>query len=155
MAKKQSSASKFIPLVIVSLVAIGVGAGMGWYMRKDSSGEVLGGLGGKSTIVEVPTDSSQIVKGAVFGSPNADDFKDVAEGYLQIGTDVGEGSHMLLRIGGKSQTVYLFSSVTDLDQFDGMEVKVFGETQQGQVAGWLMDVGRLEVVNVEGAKPLE
>lgn len=66
-----------------------------------------------------------------------------------------EGSHKLLRTGGNSQTVYLTSSVTDLDKFNGMEVKVWGETQAGNKVGWLMDVGRVEIVNVKGVVPEE
>jgi hypothetical protein len=34
-----------------------------------------------------------------------------------------------------------------------MEVKIWGETFKGQQAGWLMDVGRVEVIEVEGEQP--
>jgi hypothetical protein len=33
----------------------------------------------------------------------------------------------------------------DLDSFVGMDVKVWGITFQAEIAGWLMDVGRVEV----------
>lgn len=88
---------------------------------------------------------SSVKNGDVFGSANEDAFKDSAEGVLQAGGINGEGSHQLLREGGESQTVYLTSSVTDLDKLVGMKVKVWGETFKAQQAGWLMDVGRVQV----------
>ncbi len=90
--------------------------------------------------------------GDIFGS-NHEVFKDVAEGYLEQGGINGEGSHKLLRTGGDSQTVYLTSSVTDLDKLSGMQVKVWGETYQGQKAGWLMDVGKIEVIDPNASSP--
>lgn len=90
--------------------------------------------------------------GDIFGSNN-EVFKDIAEGYLEKGGINGEGSHKLLRPGGDSQTVYLTSSVTDLDKLSGMEVKVWGETYQGQKAGWLMDVGKVEVLDPNASSP--
>ena len=82
-------------------------------------------------------------------------FKDSAEGYLEEGGLEGEGSHKLLRPGGDSQTVYLTSSVTDLDELVGTEVRIWGETFKGQKAGWLMDVGRVEVLKVDAESPAE
>lgn len=90
--------------------------------------------------------------GDIFGS-NHEVFKDVAEGYLEQGGINGEGSHKLLRPGGDSQTVYLTSSVTDLDKLSGMQVKVWGKTYQGQKAGWLMDVGKVEVIDPNASSP--
>lgn len=91
--------------------------------------------------------------GAVFGVPDEKTFRDDAEGVLIKGGISGEGSHTLLRAGGPSQNVYLTSSVVDLDQFENMQVRVWGETFKAQKAGWLMDVGRLEVKALEGQKP--
>jgi len=51
-----------------------------------------------------------------------------------------------LRPGGESQTAYLTSSVLDLDEYVGKKVKVFGETFGSSQVGWLMDVGKVEVV---------
>jgi hypothetical protein len=36
-----------------------------------------------------------------------------------------------------------------------MIVKVWGETNKAQKAGWLMDVGRVQVVNPQGEAPAE
>lgn len=102
-----------------------------------------------------PGDVSSIKNGDVFGSKDKDAFKDSAEGYLEKGGLEGEGSHHLVRPGGETQTVYITSSVTDLDTLEGMDVKVWGETFKGQKAGWLMDVGSIEVINTQGEKPSE
>ena len=99
--------------------------------------------------------TGNIKNGDVFGSPEEKDFKDSAEGYLELGGLDGEGSHRLLRDGGPSQTVYLTSSSTDLDKFQGMKVKVWGETFKGQKAGWLMDVGRVKVIEVNAQPPAD
>jgi hypothetical protein len=96
-----------------------------------------------------------VKNGDVFGSQEEKDFKDSAEGYLELGGLDGEGSHKLLRAGGISQTVYLTSSSTDLDKFEGMQVKVWGETFKGQKAGWLMDVGRVKVIEVNAQPPAD
>ena len=95
-----------------------------------------------------------VKKGDVFGS-NDDTFKDTTKGYLEAGGFEGEGSHQLLRPGGESQTVYLTSSVTDLSEFEGMEIEVWGETFQGQNVGWLMDVGRVKVLDTQAEPPEE
>ena len=84
--------------------------------------------------------------GESYGVNDTEVFTDSAEGEVTIGGVDGEGSHHLTREGGESQYVYLTSSIIDLDQFVGRKVKVWGQTFQAQKAGWLMDVGRLEIV---------
>lgn len=73
-------------------------------------------------------------------------FKDDAEGTLKEGGVDGEGNFHLVRPGGESQNVYLTSSTVDLSQYVGKKVRVWGETFQAEKAGWLMDVGLVEVL---------
>lgn len=73
-------------------------------------------------------------------------FPDQAEGKLKDGGIEGEGSFHLERAGGESQNVYLTSSTVDLSSYIGKKVRVRGETQKAQKAGWLMDVGYVEVL---------
>ncbi|MFZ5376946.1 MAG: hypothetical protein ACOZAN_04765 [Patescibacteria group bacterium] len=148
MSKSGSKAA-----VILALVAIVAGVGTGFGVNK---------LGVKTPISSnTPTPIQQVAKsgsikvGDVFGVQDQSTFKDDAEGYLELGGSNGEGTHSLLRMGGESQTVYLTSSVTDLDKFVGMNVKVWGETFNGQKVGWLMDVGRVQVIETQGTKPVE
>lgn len=146
-----------IIVAVLSAIAVFLGVGCGWLLRGkggDDANSVANGDGSTTTITaQVADDVSSIKKGDVFGSADAESFKDSAQGYLQAGGLKGEGSHALLRPGGASQTVYLTSSVTDLDKFVGMDVRVWGETFSSQTAGWLMDVGRVEVIEVKGTDP--
>lgn len=73
-------------------------------------------------------------------------FKDSAEGTLKEGGIDGEGSFHLQRPGGESQNVYLTSTTVDLSQYIGKKVRVWGETFAAEKAGWLMDVGRLDIL---------
>ncbi|QQG44544.1 MAG: hypothetical protein HYW86_01350 [Candidatus Roizmanbacteria bacterium] len=73
-------------------------------------------------------------------------FKDKAEGILKEGGIDGEGNFHLERPGGKSQNVYLTSTTVDLYQYTDRKVRVWGETFSGEKAGWLMDVGLVEIL---------
>lgn len=151
MSKKSTSKSLLI-FAIVAIIA-GVATGYGGSMLTASENADAGTATSDESIQKVAGDS--VKKGDVFGSQNSEAFKDTAEGYLESGGLDGEGSHSLLRPGGETQTVYLTSSITDLDKLVGMEVKVWGETFKGQKAGWLMDVGRIEIVDTKGTPPTE
>lgn len=158
MKKKQ-----VVLLVVLSLVAVGAGIGAGYLgstmvtagEKNDTLEVVKLEDGGTVAIAQVATSVESIKNGDVFGSADEKVFKDSAQGFLAEGGIDDEGSHHLQRPGGKSQTVYLTSSVTDLDMFIGMEVKVWGETNRGRKAGWLMDVGRVQIINVSGTEPTE
>ena len=72
-------------------------------------------------------------------------FKDSAEGILREGGVDGEGNFHLERPGGVSQNVYLTSTTVDLSGYIGKKIKVWGQTFQAEKAGWLMDVGSVEM----------
>jgi hypothetical protein len=144
---KKSSKKLVIGLFALVVVA-GIGTGLaGAYFMPGSSGMIT-----NVEQTEEITDN-QVKNGAVFGLPDTETFDDKTEGVLIKGGLEGEGSHTLLRPNGVSQNVYLTSSAVDLDQFVDMEIRVWGETFKGQKAGWLMDVGRVEVINTTGEKP--
>ena len=138
----RSSSKLFIILTVVAVIA-GVGTGFGSF--KLFANQNITGRSNSMEAQELPS-AEKLSAGDTFGSKDAS-FKDSAEGYLEEGGLEGEGSHKLLRPGGDSQTVYLTSSVTDLDELVGTEVRIWGETFKGQKAGWLMDVGRVEVLD--------
>lgn len=73
-------------------------------------------------------------------------FKDKVEGTLKEGGIDGEGSFHLIRPGGSSQNVYLTSTTVDLSQYIGKKIRVWGETYSAEKAGWLMDVGLVEIL---------
>ena len=118
------------------LVLLGMGTGYGiYFFTKPKAPKKLD-----------TTVTGELVTGDTFGVEDEEAFRDTAEGVMMAGGVDGEGSHHLERDGGESQYVYLTSSVIDLDQFLDKKVKVWGETFEAQQAGWLMDVGRLEIL---------
>lgn len=109
------------------------------------TGFLLSNTAGRTTSSSSSQPGSN-VSGKTAGSKDTKTFPDSAEGDLEAGGINGEGTHKLIRPGGDSQTVYLTSSVLDLNQFVGRKVKVWGQTFSAKKAGWLMDVGRVEVL---------
>ncbi len=105
-----------------------------------------GKTGGLSTATTQVAKSGSIQQGAAYGSNDTNTFKDTASGIMKKGGIDGEGEYHLVRPGGDSQNVYLTSSIVDLSLFIDRKVKVWGQTQKAKVAGWLMDVGRVEVL---------
>lgn len=110
------------------------------------TGYFLSTMNKSQTGVTAKKGESSVSKGTIIGSDDLKTFKDSTEGVLEEGGIDGEGQYHLVRKGGKDQYVYLTSSIIDLSQFIDRKIKVFGETQKAQKAGWLMDVGRVEVL---------
>lgn len=125
---------KLIKIVLI-LVLVGTATGYGWYRLKQPASPK-----------RLTAEEGQIEKGTAVGVMDEETFSDTAEGELVKGGINGEGSHHLVREGGELQYVYLTSSILDLDKFVGRQIKIWGETFEAQKAGWLMDVGRLEVL---------
>lgn len=120
--------------VYVILVMLGLGTGYLLSRNMKASGQ---SAGEKPGIIKTEK---------VEGISDTKTFKDSAEGLIEKGGINGEGTHKLIREGGPSQTAYLVSSVVDLDSYVGKKVKVWGETFAAQKASWLMDVGKIEVL---------
>lgn len=132
MKKKNGIPTLFLVLTVALIVFAGIATG---YVLADQQVGV--------TMTE--TGSKMVKTDKIIGSLDQN-FKDEAQGKLEKGGIEGEGTHHLVRDGGPSQYVYLISSVVDLSQFEGKNVKVWGETNAAQKAGWLMDVGKLELL---------
>ncbi len=132
--------SIFTKKLFIFLIAAVVLGGVTGYILSAKKG---GSGGNTQTFGSV--NSSAISKGTVVGSNDTKTFKDIASGTLKTGGINGEGQFHLVRPGGDSQNVYLTSSSVDLSKFVGKKIKIWGETQKAQYAGWLMDVGRVEV----------
>lgn len=123
---------KIWPYILGSFLVVLVGVGTGWLLTKNKG-------------------SSSVAPGAKSGTKTAgitdtSNFKDSAEGLLEEGGIGGEGQYHLTRAGGVSQNVYLTSTSVDLSPFVGKKVKVWGQTLSARKAGWLMDVGKISVV---------
>lgn len=113
-----------------------------------TSGYLLSKNGGKIGPVDVGkvANGGSVQVGKTYGSTDTQTYKDTAEGIVKEGGVEGEGQYHLVRPGGESQNVYMTSSNVDLSQFIDRKVKVWGATQKAQKVGWLMDVGRVEVL---------
>jgi len=132
-APKPAAGSKF-PLIFVFVIILGLIVGYFLSPKTQiSSDSVISGQDMIKTDNEV-------------GSTDTTTFRDNATGSIEAGGLNGEGTHKLIRSGGSSQTVYLISSIVDLDEFVGKTVQVWGETIKAQKVGWLMDVGRVKIV---------
>ncbi len=145
-------ANKKFPWNIVQVILIlvaGVGSGyLGSQLLPKSSLSPT-----KQTAIETTSVPEGGVKVGDTIGLNRESFKDTTVGVLQSGGINGEGTHHLLKPGGVSQTVYLTSSVLDLDPFVGHKVTVWGETFKAQKAGWLMDVGKIRVDELNAPTP--
>jgi hypothetical protein len=123
-------------MILISVAIVVLGVATGYFLTK---GKVLGKATGSGQVqIQVTKDEAGI------NNPAA--LKDTAEGVLDEGGISGEGTHHLTRPGGVSQNVYLTSSVIDLQSFVGKKVQVWGLTVAGKKAGWLMDVGKVKVL---------
>lgn len=129
--KEPMKTKPMVLVVYVFLIALGVGTG--YLLSKVGSVPATG----KPTMIK--TDKTA-------GSTDTKTFKDSAEGVIEKGGVDGEGTHKLVREGGPSQTAFLVSSVVDLDGYVGKKVRVWGETFAAKKAAWLMDVGKIELL---------
>lgn len=124
-------------VLTISLFVILAGVGAGWLL----SGKGEGSSKKESELIPgVKTTAKEA------GLADEKTFKDSAEGVLEEGGINGEGTHHLVRPGGSSQNAYLTSTVIDLNSFVGKKVQVWGQTISARKAGWLMDVGKIKVI---------
>lgn len=127
---------KNMTLALISIAVVLAGIGTGY---------LLSGVGGKTT-------TGMTASNAVVSNENEAGIKDesmfstTADGVLEDGGIGGEGTHHLVRGSGPSQYAYLTSSAVDLGAFVGKKVQIWGDTMSGKKAGWLIDVGKIKVV---------
>lgn len=127
-------------ILITVLLLLGIGTGyVAAYFAP------VGNHTNSATTVSDTSSGTSAKVGQTIGS-NDKSFTDTAQGVLKKGGIDGEGAYHLERPGGASQNVYMTSSVLDLSNYQGRTIKVWGKTYQGNKAGWLMDVGRIQVL---------
>lgn len=133
---KKGSLGRFIPIIIILLI-VGVGI---------FSGLVISSRNKSAKIASSAINEENLTPQAK--ESFAQTFRDQAEGTVEKNDQdkYAQGTHKLIRPGGESQTAYLTSSVLDLDEYVGKKVKVYGETFGSSQVGWLMDVGKVDVV---------
>lgn len=138
----KSSGKKNATLIFGTLAVILAGITTGWLL----SGQSIVGVKKES---QVETSKGVEVSETEAGLEDESSFSEQQspEGVLVEGGVEGEGTHHLDRGLGKDKYVYLTSTVIDLQSFVGKKVKVWGETLSGLHAGWLMDVGKIKIIN--------
>lgn len=127
---------KNLPLVLCAFLVVLSGVGSAWLI----SGNVWGKTGSKIAAPGVKASSTEA------GKLDPSIKYDSATGIIREGGIGNEGTHHLEREGGPSQTVYLTSSMVDLQGFVDKKVEIWGETQSSKKAGWLMDVAKIKVI---------
>jgi len=137
--------SVLLPALIILLIIFAGGA-TGYLLSKSKmANSIKGSITNSNTSGSVNSTSN--VKEA--GNNNPTVYKDKSQGRLEVNDNqnIPDGSHKLIRQGGDNQTVYLVSTVVDLNQFVDKCVEVSGETFSSQKAGWLMDIGYIKVLD--------
>lgn len=132
--ESSTSPSRSILIIVIILIIL-VGVAAGYIMSRRGSASSSSSTSGPGTAAT----------GQIIGSSNTEIYRDPAVGVIEAGGLNGEGTHKLIREGGQSQTVYLVSSVINLDDYVGKKAEVWGQTIDAKTAPWLMDVGRLQL----------
>lgn len=128
-----------VVLVVGILIVVLAGIGTGWLLSGQVSSQKTAGPTG-----DVAPGAKESKTEA--GISDEATFRDSAEGKLVEGGIEGEGTHHLERGLGPEKDVYLTSTVIDLESFLDKKVQVWGETVSAKHAGWLMDVGKIKVI---------
>ncbi|QQG43544.1 MAG: hypothetical protein HYW45_00805 [Candidatus Daviesbacteria bacterium] len=130
---KSSQTVKIMVAVLISTIALG---GITGYLmaNKNPISNLSTGING------TPPKSAQ---------QDSKTFRDFAEGVIKPKStesdNYSEGTHILQRDNNPTP-VALTSSVVDLSQYEGKKVRIYGETQKAVTEGWLMDVGKVEII---------
>lgn len=140
---KRKTSNKNSRIIILIVAIFGITAGF-WVSRfwPTQTAVSLSDLDTNGTAI---TDSTTLKAGVVYGDIDQT-FADSATGTVEDGNVGGEGTHVLKRDGGDSQTVALTSSTVDLDLFIGKKVEVTGQTNNSNKAAWLLDVGNIKII---------
>jgi hypothetical protein len=121
-------------IAIASIITLGGLTGM--YLANARSG-----ASGATSIPEAIRTDKEV------GVTDTKTFRDSAIGKLEKGGLAGEGTHHLVLDSNPKNSAYLISSVVDLDEFVGKHIEVWGETVDANKVSWLMDVGRVKLLD--------
>ncbi len=121
-------------IAAASIITLGTMTGM--YLAKAKSGAA-----NTSAIPEAIKTDKEV------GVSDTKTFRDSAQGKIEKGGLSGEGTHHLVLDNNPKNSAYLISSVVDLDEFVGKHVEVWGETVKANKVPWLMDVGRVKLLD--------
>ena len=121
---------KMWPYVLGAFLVVIVGVGSAWLI----SGKMMVGGSNPSTL------GTKIISGEV-GILDSNIKYANAVGVLKEG-----GIDSKKHSGWAFGTVYLTSSVIDLQGYVGEKIEIWGETISSKKAGWLMDVAKIKII---------
>lgn len=130
--------TKLFP-ILATVVVLFLGIGTGYVFARNSVATTPSNQAGVKT-------TNSVTSATEAGINDTTAFPDSAQGTLIEGGILGEGTHHLDRGMGPAKDVYLTSTVINLQNFVGKKVEVQGQTISGKKAGWLMDVGKVKVI---------
>ncbi len=138
---KPSAATTLSLSIVLGIIALAVllGIGTGYGITAFTNGM-------KTTSTSTSSKDGKTENKTSAGVKDTKTFPDTVEGTLKEGGFEGEGNFHLVRPGGDDQNVYLTSTTVDLTAFIGKKVKIWGQTFEAEKAGWLMDVGYIELL---------
>ena len=136
-----STRNPLIPVIGIALAVVLLGVGTGWVVAKVGNNSDV-----NSTNSSVSIEDENLADNEAGISDESRFEENTPEGILVEGGLDGEGTHHLDRGAGPDKMVYITSSVINLDSFVGKKVKVWGNTMAAQEAPWLMDVGKIKII---------
>src|SRR3990167_10963907 len=125
-----------LKMLVGAIVVVLLGTYTGWAL----SGSASSGSG--QTVVP-----GSKVADKEAGISDESTFSDTATGTLEEGGIEGVGTHTLKQNDDPSKDVALTSTIIDLDSYVGRKIQVWGQTLSAQQVSWLMDVGKLRVLD--------
>lgn len=134
----ETANTKLIP-VLATVIVLFLGIGTGYVFARSSVETTPSSQAGVQT-------TNSVASSTEAGINDTTAFPDSAQGTLVEGGISGEGTHHLDRGMGPAKDVYLTSTVINLQNFVGKKIEVQGQTISGKKAGWLMDVGKVKVI---------
>ncbi len=123
-----------LPMIIFCFLIVAGGIGTGWILA--------GGSEKTSANINIPGITQTSGEAGVQDESSFD--AKALEGVIEEGGVSGEGTHHLVREGGKSQYIYLTSSVIDLQSYVGKNVQLWGSWMSAKNP--MVDVGKIKVL---------
>lgn len=115
-------------LITVSVLIVLVGSVVGFGLSRSKIAKVLGGES-----IEAEYKDSKL-------------FESIVTGTVKKGGLFGDGTHTLVQDSNPKNPAALLSSVVDLDEYVDKHVQIWGRSQKGLKAAWLLEVGRVKIL---------
>jgi len=139
--KPESKTKSMLLPLLLALIVIVSGGATGWALSRGSSASSSNN--DTSSVLE---STGGVISETEMGIEDKDKYPDTVEGLLVEGGLKGEGTHYIDRDLGPSKYVYLTSALVDFSLFVEKKVEVQGATISAQHVPWLLDVGKIKVV---------